>query len=50
MWIGIFLVVFGALMLLQHMGIIRGMWGYLWPAIIIAVGLSMIINSKRKHG
>lgn len=51
MWLGIVLVLFGALMLLQHMGIIRGgLWGYLWPILIIAVGLSLVMKSKRNNG
>ncbi len=51
MWIGIGLILFGVLMLLQHMGIIRGgIWGYLWPIIIIAVGASMVMSNKRKNG
>lgn len=52
MWIGIFLVVLGAVILLQHMGIIHGsIWGYVWPVVLIAVGISFISrHSKRGNG
>lgn len=52
MFVGALLLLLGALLLLDQMGIIRGgVWDYFWPAAIIAVGLSMIANHARnkKH-
>ncbi len=49
MFVGLLLLLMGVLLLLGQMGIIRGgIWGYFWPAAIIAVGLSMIFRHKRE--
>jgi len=48
MFVGLLLLLMGALLLLSQMGIIRdGIWGYFWPAAIIAVGLSMIFKHNK---
>jgi hypothetical protein len=51
MFVGLLLLLLGALLLLDQLGIIRGgVWDYFWPAAIIAVGLSMIVeHSRRKN-
>lgn len=49
MFVGSLLLLLGVLLLLGQMGIIRGtIWGYFWPAAIIAVGISMIVNHNRR--
>jgi hypothetical protein len=48
MFFGIVLVILGALLLLNEMGVIHwSFWGYIWPVIIIAVGLKLIFGDKR---
>lgn len=48
MFFGIILVILGALMLLNQAGIIHwSFWGFLWPALIIAVGVRMIAGEKK---
>ncbi len=47
MFFGALLLVLGALMLLQQVGIIRGgIWEYFWPVAIIALGVTEIYRSK----
>ncbi len=47
--IGIIFVVVGVLWLLQTMGFIVGdFWSFVWPVIVILIGLSMI--DKRSEG
>ena len=42
-------VIIGFLLLFEKMGILSGeMWGYFWPMLIIAIGLSMMYN-KMSH-
>ena len=49
MFFGIVLVIIGALMLLEEMGIIYwSFWSYIWPIVIIAFGLRMIMGDKKK--
>ncbi|MDD5749623.1 MAG: DUF5668 domain-containing protein [Patescibacteria group bacterium] len=48
---GLFLVIVGVFFLLKNMGIIAGdFWGYLWPLLIIFLGLSIADKSKKKKG
>ncbi len=47
MFFGFVLVIIGALLLLHEMGIIHwSFWGYIWPVLIVAVGLRMILGKK----
>lgn len=47
MWFGFALVLVGVLLLLNNLGIIQGnTWDYIWPAIIILVGLSILLRRK----
>jgi hypothetical protein len=49
MWIGLFLVVAGILIILSNMDIIRGdAWNYIWPTFFILLGASMILKRLRK--
>jgi len=49
MFVGSLLLLLGVLLLLGQMGIIQGtIWGYFWPAAIIAVGISMIVSHNRR--
>ena len=48
MLFGLILVIIGVLLLLQNMGLIGGnFWDYLWPIVIILIGLSFL---KKKEG
>jgi hypothetical protein len=44
--LGCGLVLVGAVMLLDDMGLIRLRWSALWPLLIIALGLSMVFRSS----
>lgn len=47
MWFGFGLVLVGILLLLNNLGIIQGdTWDYIWPAIIILLGLSILLRRK----
>ncbi len=46
---GLVLVIIGVFFLLKNAGIIDGgFWGYLWPILIILLGLSLADKSKNK--
>ncbi len=48
MFVGILLLLLGAMMLLDRLGIIYGdFWDYFWPAALIALGIHMIIKERR---
>lgn len=48
MFLGLVVFVVGVVFLLQNLGYISGsVWGFVWPIIIIAVGLSMILNRTK---
>ena len=45
MFVGVFLVLLGLLFILDNLNYISGeLWSYIWPLIIICIGLSMIFN------
>ena len=57
---GVVVVVIGVLLLLQNLGLITGaMWSFVWPCLIIAVGVNIMMkhqdreqrreNRKEKH-
>ncbi len=49
MFFGVLLVLLGTLMLLDHLGVISGpVWGYFWPIVLVAIGVSIIIRGRRK--
>lgn len=46
---GLVLVILGVFFLLKNAGIIDGnFWGYLWPILIIFLGLSVMDKDKKK--
>jgi hypothetical protein len=48
MWIGLFLVLAGILVLLNNMEILRGeIWDYIWPLFFIMLGASMVLKRMR---
>ncbi len=50
MFIGLILIIIGALLLLQHFGIIASdIWSLFWPIILIALGLVFIVKKKGHH-
>jgi len=51
MFFGIVLVIIGALLLLNELHIIHwSFWGFIWPVLIIAVGVKMIVGDKKSSG
>jgi len=45
MWIGLFLILAGILVLLNNMDFLRGdAWDYIWPSFFIILGVSMVIK------
>ncbi len=47
MYLGFGLVLIGILLLLNNLGIIKGdAWDYIWPMVIILLGLSMFGRNK----
>jgi len=49
MFIGILLILLGALMILGRLGIIYGsFWDFFWPAAVIALGVHLILKHQRK--
>ncbi|MEE8577311.1 MAG: DUF5668 domain-containing protein [candidate division Zixibacteria bacterium] len=50
MFVGIMLLLIGALMLLERLGIIYGSWGnYIVPVALIALGASFMIKDRKKY-
>jgi hypothetical protein len=48
MWIGLFLILAGVLVLLNNMDLLRGdVWDYIWPLFFIMLGASMVIKRIR---
>ena len=51
MWIGIFLILLGALFLLDNLEILHGeVWSYAWPLALVLLGVSMIIGRLGNEG
>ncbi|MDD5098365.1 MAG: DUF5668 domain-containing protein [Candidatus Pacebacteria bacterium] len=47
MFVGISITIIGIIFLLQNLKIINGdIWQIIWPALLIAAGLSMICKKK----
>lgn len=47
MWFGLGLVLVGMLLLLNNLGIITGdTWNYIWPGIVIIIGLSLLFKKN----
>lgn len=50
MFVGILLLILGALLLLERLGIIYGdIWEYFLPIVLIALGASMVFRSQNKR-
>ena len=48
MFFGVLLLLLGILMLLDRIGVISGpVWDYFWPLALVALGVAMIVRSKR---
>ena len=51
MFVGSLLLLLGALMLLDQLGIITGdAWDYFWPVAVIALGVSLLYGARKKAG
>lgn len=49
MFIGLILLVLGLLLLLNQLGYIQGgIWNYFWPLALMALGISFIVEHRRK--
>ena len=47
MFIGFVLVIAGVIFLLEKLGIVTGsIWSYVWPCLLVALGLSIILGKK----
>ncbi len=47
MYFGYFIVILGILSLLNVMGLISGgFWSYVWPILLIVLGLAILTNKK----
>lgn len=48
-FLGSLIILIGLIMLLQTLGIISGsIWKYLWPVVIILVGIAIIFTKRNK--
>ena len=48
MFFGVLLIILGALMLLDRLGVITGDLGdFFWPVVVLAIGVSMVIKNKK---
>ncbi len=48
MFFGLALVIVGVIFLLEKFGIVSGsIWGYVWPSLIILLGLFMVLGKRR---
>ncbi|MDD5045426.1 MAG: DUF5668 domain-containing protein [Candidatus Omnitrophica bacterium] len=46
MWFGITLIVIGAVLLLQNLGIITAAsWDIIWPVLVVLLGISILAKS-----
>jgi len=51
MYLGLFLMILGVLLLLKNLGIIAAdFWAILWPLIIVFFGILMLFVRKGRHG
>ena len=51
MLFGAILVVIGAVLLLQNLGVVSGdVWGIIWPSLIVVLGLSLILKKYSGSG
>lgn len=49
MFLGTLLLLLGILMMLERLGYIYGpVWDYLWPVVLVALGLHLIIKHRRR--
>ncbi|MFH1597751.1 MAG: DUF5668 domain-containing protein [Patescibacteria group bacterium] len=49
MFFALAIIVIGVILLLENIGIITGnIWEWVWPALIIILGLSMLLRRKRR--
>ena len=51
MFIGLVLVAIGIIALLVKFGVLTGsIWSYVWPVILIVLGLGFLMGWRRRHG
>ena len=44
---GVLVILVGLIFLLEELGVISKIWGFLWPSVIIVIGLSMLYKHYR---
>lgn len=50
MWVGLFLICVGVLIILSNMNVLRGeVWDYAWPLLFIFLGASMILKRVKRR-
>jgi len=50
MWVGVFMICVGILIILSNMNILVGdVWDYVWPVFFILLGASMILKRVRRN-
>lgn len=50
MFVGMLLVLMGVLFFLEQIEVLNDpIWDYFWPMAIVALGISFIADSKKKH-
>ncbi|MBI2866480.1 MAG: hypothetical protein HYX99_03875 [Chloroflexi bacterium] len=48
MFVGLVLIIIGGAALAAKLGLIQGsIWGYVWPALLIVLGLSILVPRRR---
>lgn len=48
MFVGIVILALGVLLLLRNLDVIYGdIWKYFWPAVIIAIGISILVKKRK---
>ncbi len=50
MFFGFILIAVGVIAILIKLGVLSGsMWGYIWPAVLIILGLSFLWGRRRRR-
>lgn len=49
MWFGLVLIVIGAVLLLEKLGVIEGGLSTFWPLILIAIGMAIVFGNARRR-
>ena len=50
MFVGIVLILLGLVLLLERLDVIEGGLSTYWPLLLVAIGVSMIVDRLRRRG